>query len=68
MKSRQSSLPKVAIDSGTMVAGIIITIVIVVISLVLIMVELQHWKSFQMEMGNTSLVRTIVKTSISGHY
>ena len=68
MKSRQSSLPKIAIDSGTMLVGIVITIVIVVISLVLIAVELRNWKSFQMETGSTSLVKTIVKTSITGEY
>jgi competence protein ComGC len=65
MKNSQSSLPKIAIDSGTMIVGIIITFVIVVISLVLIMVELAKWKEFQMDMGSTSLVKTIVKTSIT---
>lgn len=60
---QQSSLPKVAMSSGTIVAGIIITLFIVVISAVLVGYELIKWKQFQMELGSTSLVKTIIMTT-----
>lgn len=59
----QSSLPKVAMDSGTIIVGIVITLFIIVISAVLVGYELIKWKEFQMEIGSTSLMGTIISTT-----
>ncbi|MEA2006570.1 MAG: hypothetical protein U9O20_00200 [Patescibacteria group bacterium] len=57
---RNSTLPKKAINSGTLMIAVIITLVIVVISIVLIVIELQKWRHFQAEVNSPSLLKTIL--------
>jgi hypothetical protein len=58
--TRNSTLPKRAMDGGTLLVSFVITLVIVIISIVLIVIELQKWRNFQAEINSPSLLKTIL--------
>ncbi len=59
-KNNGTILPKKRMSTGAMLIAVGITLSIVVIAIVLIVTELEKWKQFQTEIGNPSLLKTIL--------